>query len=206
MFLANPTAASLRKLFEFGRFAETAIEGEDSAVAGEGDAGFTGESGDLQDFPAGEVPGGKAVPVEMPGIVGILPGSDFYFQPFFERGLEGVPIAVIKKGMRQKVPLLERGRCGWMPDVEDWFEGIFGGVQEQERGAESGANVSLVGEGDDGVEEGRGAVGDHGPGTAKHIKFVGGAGHKDQGFYGGVGLKRGEQDRDAVGAVEYCGD
>ena len=98
--------------------------------------------------------------------------------------------------------LLEFLSSALVPDGDNWFEGVFVSVQQEQRRAKGQANERLIGQRQQGIEHGRGRVGEVGAGAMKHVKLVGGARHEDECLHDRIGLERTQNKRHAIRLIQ----
>src|SRR6266849_4654104 len=102
----NWAVSSFREEFDFGCGTDSLVAFEDQQRRTERDTalpayrkpGFASQCNSLQCFPPGEVPAGKAVPVEVPGVVHMAPGPHVRLELLRENRLDEVPVPVVVKG------------------------------------------------------------------------------------------------------------
>src|SRR5262249_911228 len=95
----------------------------------DGEAGFSGQRNGLKRLPAAEIPSGKTVTIEMPGIARVEPGIKPDSVTLLQREYQRVPIAIVVNDMRIEAGLLNLCGGGGILDFADGFARVFIGMQ-----------------------------------------------------------------------------
>src|SRR4051812_42092710 len=119
----------------------------------------------------------------MPGIIAPSPGAHVCFQCFFQNGLNGVPIGILKDGMVHELKVFESLERWLVLNHKSGFRWVLPGVQEQQRWMECGSYQSLVREGAYSIQQCGIRVGQMRFRPAEHVKLICGAWHEHQTFH-----------------------
>jgi hypothetical protein len=140
--------------------------------------------------------------VEMARRVGVKARENFGAQAEGEDWMEVIPMAVVIEGECFELFVFDALGGSRVFNDLDRLQGVLGGVEEQEWRAEGRANVGLIGQRGNGVQQRWGTLGKHGAGTMKEIKLVGRPRHKDKPFDGGIAPEGGEEKPHAIALIQ----
>lgn len=166
-------------------------------------ARFAGQGDRLQCLPASQVPGREAVAIKVKGFVGLRPGLNISFERLSQDRVNEIPIPVVVIRVLDEAGLFHLFGEPLVFDSDLGFQGIFIGVEQEQRWQESNTDEGLVRDRVYGIKEGRGGVGQNRTGPPKHIKFVRRAGHENQPLDHIVGSESVKKNGNAVGAIEF---